>query len=290
VEELTLASSSAVPACSARYSTTDGAQRDRAALARHAAGRDATAPPGARLRHGGGRRRRDDPGRCGGRRQALTRLDVDKLGLDAMDRRYAAGDRHRTMAAARSASRRSRPPSPSSATRSRRRVEPYLLQQGLLQRTPRGRLLTRASWVLSRARPAGGCGGAAAGAVRRTSRGESGPGAPPTGVAGKVHCFPVRVYYEDTDAGGIVYHAQYLCFAERARTEFLRAVGTDHRRLLARAWRGIRGSSRNGRVSAAPPGSTTRLTVETRVTNSTGGARLGSAPGDQKGRASSCIH
>jgi acyl-CoA thioester hydrolase len=47
------------------------------------------------------------------------------------------------------------------------------------------------------------------------------------------HRFPVRVYYEDTDAGGIVYHAQYLCFAERARTELLRHVGTDHRRLLA---------------------------------------------------------
>ena len=47
-----------------------------------------------------------------------------------------------------------------------------------------------------------------------------------------LHRLPVRVYYEDTDAGGIVYHAQYLCFAERARTEFLRRVGIDHRRLL----------------------------------------------------------
>ena len=42
------------------------------------------------------------------------------------------------------------------------------------------------------------------------------------------HCFPVRVYYEDTDAGGIVYHAAYLHFAERARTEMLRARGFDH--------------------------------------------------------------
>jgi acyl-CoA thioester hydrolase len=38
----------------------------------------------------------------------------------------------------------------------------------------------------------------------------------------------VRVYYEDTDAGGIVYHAAYLHFAERARTEMLRAQGFDH--------------------------------------------------------------
>ncbi|HVI59314.1 MAG TPA: tol-pal system-associated acyl-CoA thioesterase [Luteimonas sp.] len=36
---------------------------------------------------------------------------------------------------------------------------------------------------------------------------------------------PVRVYWEDTDAGGVVYHAQYLAFFERARTEWLRARG-----------------------------------------------------------------
>ena len=47
-----------------------------------------------------------------------------------------------------------------------------------------------------------------------------------------IHRFPVRVYYEDTDAGGIVYHANYLRFAERARTEWLRAAGFDHPRLL----------------------------------------------------------
>ena len=48
---------------------------------------------------------------------------------------------------------------------------------------------------------------------------------PPTGhVAGKVHVLPVRIYYEDTDAGGIVYHANYLRFAERARTEMMRLV------------------------------------------------------------------
>lgn len=35
----------------------------------------------------------------------------------------------------------------------------------------------------------------------------------------------VRVYYEDTDAGGVVYHASYLCYLERARTEWLRALG-----------------------------------------------------------------
>ncbi len=47
------------------------------------------------------------------------------------------------------------------------------------------------------------------------------------------HVFPVRVYYEDTDAGGVVYHSNYLCFAERARTELLRDFGIDHTSLMA---------------------------------------------------------
>ena len=37
--------------------------------------------------------------------------------------------------------------------------------------------------------------------------------------------FPVRVYWEDTDAGGVVYHAQYLAFMERARSEWMRSIG-----------------------------------------------------------------
>ena len=42
---------------------------------------------------------------------------------------------------------------------------------------------------------------------------------------------PVRVYYQDTDAGGVVFHAQYLAFMERARTELLNARGLDLARL-----------------------------------------------------------
>ncbi|QDX83013.1 tol-pal system-associated acyl-CoA thioesterase [Denitratisoma sp. DHT3] len=42
---------------------------------------------------------------------------------------------------------------------------------------------------------------------------------------------PVRVYYEDTDAGGVVYYANYLRFVERGRTEWLRALGYDQGRL-----------------------------------------------------------
>lgn len=48
-----------------------------------------------------------------------------------------------------------------------------------------------------------------------------------------VHRFPVRVYYEDTDAGGVVYHSNYLRFAERARTELLRHLGFQQSRLMA---------------------------------------------------------
>jgi tol-pal system-associated acyl-CoA thioesterase len=42
---------------------------------------------------------------------------------------------------------------------------------------------------------------------------------------------PVRVYYQDTDAGGVVFHAQYLAFMERARTELLNEAGIDLARL-----------------------------------------------------------
>lgn len=51
---------------------------------------------------------------------------------------------------------------------------------------------------------------------------------------GEVSEFPVRVYYEDTDAGGIVYNANYLKFMERARTEFLRSGGIEQRSISAR--------------------------------------------------------
>lgn len=43
--------------------------------------------------------------------------------------------------------------------------------------------------------------------------------------------FPVRVYWEDTDAGGVVFYANYLKFFERARTEWLRAAGVEQQRL-----------------------------------------------------------
>jgi len=47
----------------------------------------------------------------------------------------------------------------------------------------------------------------------------------------KLFSWPVRVYYEDTDAGGVVYYANYLLFFERARTEWLRSFGLNQDKL-----------------------------------------------------------
>jgi acyl-CoA thioester hydrolase len=57
----------------------------------------------------------------------------------------------------------------------------------------------------------------------------------PTGgwFEGRTHVFPVRVYYEDTDFSGVVYHANYLRFMERGRSEFLRISGAGHQGLFA---------------------------------------------------------
>ena len=52
---------------------------------------------------------------------------------------------------------------------------------------------------------------------------------------GKVFAFPVKVYYEDTDAGGIVYYANYLRFAERARTEYLTALQFNQQQELEKS-------------------------------------------------------
>jgi tol-pal system-associated acyl-CoA thioesterase len=51
--------------------------------------------------------------------------------------------------------------------------------------------------------------------------------------ASRAYRLPVRVYYQDTDAGGVVFHAAYLSFLERARTEFLRSIGFDIGRLAS---------------------------------------------------------
>ena len=50
---------------------------------------------------------------------------------------------------------------------------------------------------------------------------------------GRRHVLPVRVYFEDTDFSGLVYHATYLRWCERGRSDFLRLMGNDHQALIA---------------------------------------------------------
>jgi acyl-CoA thioester hydrolase len=53
-----------------------------------------------------------------------------------------------------------------------------------------------------------------------------------TGDAGRAHVLPVRVYFEDTDFSGLVYHASYVRWCERGRSDFLRLLGNDHHALM----------------------------------------------------------
>ena len=54
----------------------------------------------------------------------------------------------------------------------------------------------------------------------------------PPELADGVHRFRLRIYFEDTDAGGLVYHANYLRYAERGRSEALRALGVPHAEMI----------------------------------------------------------
>src|SRR6476659_8027012 len=98
-------------------------------------------------------------------------------------------------------------------------IEPYLIQQGYLIRTARGRMASAKAY-----RHLG----------LRAKTGSPKPNARCPMMQAKVEpvfSWPTRVYWEDTDAGGVVYHAQYLAFLERARTEWLRARGKGQQAL-----------------------------------------------------------
>ncbi|MEO0393617.1 MAG: YbgC/FadM family acyl-CoA thioesterase [Pseudomonadota bacterium] len=96
----------------------------------------------------------------------------------------------------------------------------------------------------------------------------------PTGGVIKAgrHYLPMRVYYEDTDFGGIVYHANYLKFAERGRTEFLRCLGVDQTAMKAE--QGLVFAARRLTIDfQAPAVMDDQLLVESGVVSVTG-ARL----------------
>jgi acyl-CoA thioester hydrolase len=87
------------------------------------------------------------------------------------------------------------------------------------------------------------------------------------------HLHAVRVYYEDTDCSGVVYHTSYLRFAERARTEMLRALGVAHSDMIART--GLAFAVRRLEVDyLAPARLDDTLEVLTRI-REIGGASLG---------------
>ena len=90
-----------------------------------------------------------------------------------------------------------------------------------------------------------------------------------------VHKFPVRVYYENTDAGSVVYHAEYLGFAERARTEMFRDHGFEHADMLKRT--GIAFAVRHLDIDFQKPAVLDDLlTIESSIT------RIGGASMDYK--------
>ncbi|RMD78490.1 MAG: tol-pal system-associated acyl-CoA thioesterase [Gammaproteobacteria bacterium] len=75
--------------------------------------------------------------------------------------------------------------------------------------------------------------GATRGTTGGAGRGAGGEAGAGEGGGRDAFRWPVRVYYEDTDSGGVVYYANYLRFLERARTEWLRALGLEQRALAA---------------------------------------------------------
>jgi acyl-CoA thioester hydrolase len=86
------------------------------------------------------------------------------------------------------------------------------------------------------------------------------------------HTLKIRVYYEDTDAGGIVYHASYLRYAERGRTEMLRDAGFEHAQIFKETGIGFAVVSMQIDYNA-PARLDDLLTVKTKITK-VGGASM----------------
>jgi len=90
-------------------------------------------------------------------------------------------------------------------------------------------------------------------------------------AGGETHRIPVRVYYEDTDFSGAVYHAAYLKFFERGRTEWLREAGIHHSELAAQ---GIAFAVRSMRIEFERAASIDDLLTVTTQAETVSGARV----------------
>ena len=97
-------------------------------------------------------------------------------------------------------------------------------------------------------------------------------------MRGGIHVLPVRVYFEDTDFGGVVYHANYLKFCERGRSDWLRLLGIHHHRLAGLVFV-VRHMTCDFRRAARIDD---LLEVETKLLDSTG-ARVGLAQEVRRG-------
>jgi len=170
---------------------------------------------------------------------ALIMLDVDHGGLDIMDRKLLSAVIDKfgggpvgvdNLAAAIGEARDTIEDV----------LEPYLIQQGFLQRTPRGRIATAAVYRPGQPlrqrtkRTLAGAVNVAGSSQTLTLDTVLSSYNSPMKHEQKPNAFtiPVRIYYEDTDAGGVVYYANYLKFLERCRTEWLRDIGHDQADLL----------------------------------------------------------
>ena len=99
-------------------------------------------------------------------------------------------------------------------------------------------------------------------------------------IAGGVHVLPLRVYYEDTDASGVVYYANYLRFIERGRTDMLRLLGVSQGALAAGS--GIAFPVRRCEIDYLAPA---RLDDEIEVHTALGGATIEARQSVRRGKA-----
>ena len=204
---------------------------------------------------------------------ALSMLDVDASGLDVMDRKllhavldkFAGGPVGVDNLAAAIGEERDTIEDV---------LEPFLIQQGFLQRTSRGRMATALSYRHF--------GLDAAGRRRPASCSPPDDGRP---LPARTFRCPVRVYYEDTDAAGVVYYANYLKFLERARTEWLSALGFELAALERGARHRVRGPPGRDRLPQA--GAARRPAGGDASRWSRAGAR-GSSPGRRSSAAANC--
>ena len=178
----------------------------------------------------------DERDRPQGRRPRASALEVDAAGLDAMDRRYLT--HHRGELWRRAGRRRDHGRRVVGAARCHRGhhravSDPAGLRAAHAARTPAHRRGVQAS------RPAGARRAirASSGCLGKRKMSSAASAEPPSTAKSSTACTcqPVRVYYEDTDFSGVVYHASYLRFMERGRTNYLRLLGADHRAMFEQA-------------------------------------------------------